>query len=153
MSHFCPSPSHGTHSPSSDNLILASKLLLTPQAFSFSFLVVFRETHLRISLISPKGSGRNSCHLRSKHGYLSNKEESTLLFPTFGIFQGARCLRATLLHCKSKVAGPCEGMLWQIPYASSLRTKNYDHKHVPKIQKEIKGDGASTRSVSKFLKF
>lgn len=79
-------------------LILSSCLCLK---HSSSWLPLEKTKKLikrQLLLISLKGSERKSCHLRSKYVYLPNEESSTLLFPTFDIFQGGRYLGARLHH-------------------------------------------------------
>lgn len=118
ISALAPSTALTLHYLSDSLVLLLSSYSPIKHSLSPSWLSL-EELNSRTSLISPKGSEGRPCHLRSKCGYLPNEEEPTLIFPTFGIFQGARHLRARLPHHWSKVTGPCKEMLWEMPMVSA----------------------------------
>lgn len=118
ISALAPSTALTLHYLSDSLVLLLSSYSSIKHSFSPSWLSL-EKLNSRTSLISPKGSEARPYHLRSKYEYLPNEEESTLIFPTFGIFQGARHLRARLPHHWSKVTGLRKGMLWEMPMISA----------------------------------
>lgn len=115
----------------SDSLVLPLSSYSSIKHSFIPYWLSSEKLNSRTPLISPKGSEGRPCHLRSKYEYFPNEEEFILIFPTFCIFQGAR---QTSQNQTASSLVQSDGALQRNavgdPYAFSLCTKDYDHRHL-----------------------